>query len=146
MKPLDLSLYKGKTEDEALVDETLKESFSSLLGGVAWTALSRAESAVYIQALQRRGSKPRYVDCKKINTLVRYLKRHKIGIWYGLFSGKVRLLPFTDSAFKAQEDEGNGLALRGLAVLLTPEPHQVIQRRKLGRKRRPILLTGYLGV
>ena len=63
LKPLDLSLYKGKTEDETLVDEALKESFSSLLGGVAWTALSGAESAVYIQALQRRGSKPRYVDC-----------------------------------------------------------------------------------
>ena len=49
------------------------------------------------------------------------MKRHKVGIWYKLFEGKVRLLGFTDCAFKAQDDEGSGLALRGLAVLLTPE-------------------------
>ena len=44
---------------------------------------------------------------------------------YRKFSGDVRLLGFTDSAFKAQENEGSGLALRGLAVLLTGEIRDV---------------------
>ena len=33
----------------------------------------------------------------------------------------LRILRFTDSAFKAQDDENTGLALRGLAALLTSE-------------------------
>ena len=49
------------------------------------------------------------------------MKRHKVGIWYILFSWHVRMLGYTYSAFKAQDDVGSGLALRGLAVPLTPE-------------------------
>ena len=37
---------------------------------------------------------------------------------YPHIRGPVRIVGFTDSAFKAQENEGSGLALRGLAILL----------------------------
>jgi len=121
LKPLELSGLKGNVEDSSLVDQKIQEAFSSLLGGVAWTMLTRAESAVYVQALQRHGSAPRYVDCRRLNVVVRYMKRHKVGLWYKKFNGKVRMLGFTDSAFKTQEEEGSGLALRGLAVLIGPE-------------------------
>ena len=69
-------------DDEALVDAPTHEQFSSLLGQVAWTVLTRADLAVYIQALQRRGSGPRVVDCRRLNLVVRYLKRHRIGLKY----------------------------------------------------------------
>jgi len=40
---------------------------------------------------------------------------------YEAIIGDIRILGFTDSAFKALEDEGSGLALRGLAILLTSD-------------------------
>ena len=60
-------------------------------------------------------------DCRRINVLVRHLTRHKQGLWYEAVTGNIRLLGFTDSAFKAQESEGSGLALRGLAIVIAPE-------------------------
>jgi len=61
------------------------------------------------------------VDCKRINIVLRYLVKERIGVHYRPLEGPVRLLGFTDSAFKALNDEGSGLALRGLAVVLTTE-------------------------
>ena len=40
---------------------------------------------------------------------------------YEAVIGDIRIVGFTDSAFKALEDEGSGLALRGLAILLTSD-------------------------
>ena len=96
-------------------------AFSSGLGGAAWTALTRADMAIHIQALQRRGAGPRVVDLKRLNVVLRYLKRHQVGIFYGKVPEPYRLTGYTDAAFKAQEDEGSGLAIRGLAVVLTTQ-------------------------
>ena len=41
-------------EDETLCDTILREVYRSVLGTVAWTVLTRAELAVFVQALQRR--------------------------------------------------------------------------------------------
>ena len=83
--------------------------------------MARADMAVYIQALQRRGASPRAVDCRRLNLVCRYLCRHRAGIWYGRVPEPWRLVGFTDSAFRAQDDEASGLALRGLAVVLTTD-------------------------
>jgi hypothetical protein len=120
LHPLAVGHLKGTVETE-LVDDSLKSQFHSLLGGVAWTVLTRAEIAIYVQALQRRASAARVCDCRRINTVLRFLKRHKNGIMYPCIVGPVRLVGFTDSAFKAMENEGSGLALRGLAILLCAE-------------------------
>jgi hypothetical protein len=119
LKPLVLGAYKGK-DDQDLAPE-MAGPFVSLLGGAAWTVLTRGDLAVYIQALQRRGGQPRITDCRKLNLVVRFLGRHKIGVMYRRLDGDIRLLGFSDSAFKAQEDEGSGLAIRGLAVLLAAD-------------------------
>ena len=66
-----------KADPNNLVDEEMKASFDSLLGGVAWVVITRGDVAVYVQALQRRGSAPRVLDCRRINLVVRYLQRHK---------------------------------------------------------------------
>ena len=50
LKPMDVSHLKA-TLDEHDVDSATHGSYSSLLGGVAWTVLARADAAIYIQAL-----------------------------------------------------------------------------------------------
>ena len=122
LKQLVLTKYY-KHDDGELVDEETHAAYSSLLGGVAWLALTRADAAIYIQALQRHASKPRLKDCRGLNTVTRFVQKNKLGIWYGRIpSSQYRLLGFTDAAFKAQEGESTGLALRGLAILLTEDP------------------------
>ena len=123
LHPIDLSGTRGQ-DDEQEVGEGLHSEFSSLLGGVAWTVLTRAEIAIYVQALQRRSHSCRLKDCRRVNVVLRYLKRHKHGIMYPRLGERVRIIGFTDSAFKTQEGEGSGLALRGLAVMLANEIDQ----------------------
>ena len=118
--PMQLGGIRGRDELE-FADEDLKEKFDSLLGGAAWTVLTRGDVAIYIQALQRRSAATRIVDLRRLNLVVRYLKRHQIGVKYPYLQGPVRLLGFTDSAFKAQEGESSGLAIRGLAILLASD-------------------------
>ena len=81
--------------------------------------LTRADLAAYVQALQRRASTPRVTDCKKFNLVVRYAKRHKVGIWYCELKGELRLVCWSDAAFQAIPEEGSGLALRGCCIILT---------------------------
>ena len=120
IKAISADLFTGKPEDE-LADKILAGLYISVLGGVAWMILTRADLAVYVQALQRRASNPRITDCKRLNLIVRYAKRHKVGIWYEKLDGPVRLVCWSDAAFKAIPDEGSGLALRGCCVMLTTD-------------------------
>ena len=66
---MNLSALSG-LDDEAEVNEAVYSEYSSNLGGAAWTVLTRADTAIYIQALQRRGAKPRVIDCKRLNLVV----------------------------------------------------------------------------
>ena len=117
LQQMNLSHLKGCADGDS-VDQTTHSAFQSLLGGAAWTALTRADAAVYMQALQRRAHAPRVVDCRRLNILVRYLKRESGAIRYVQIPEPHKLVGFSDSAFKAQEGESSGLALRGLAVVL----------------------------
>ena len=91
----------------------------SLLGGLAWLVLTRVDLAVYVQALQRRAHSPRVVDFKRLNTVVRYSRRKRVGIFYGpLDMSKLCITVFSDAAFKAVPEESSGLALRGCVILL----------------------------
>ena len=119
---LDLSSY-AKQDENMYVREDTHSAYSSLLGGAAWLVLTRSDGSIYIQALQRHASKPRLKDCRRLNIVVRFLKRNKLGVWYErINSDWIRILGFTDAAFKAQEGESTGLALRGLAVLIAADP------------------------
>ena len=117
-----MSHPRGDQTSEDLVDEEMHEAYSSLLGGVAWLALTRADVAVWTQALQRRGHAPRHVDCYRLNKVLSWIKRHPLGIMYRRIEcERVRILGFTDAAYKTQPDDNTALALRGLAVLLAPD-------------------------
>ena len=81
------------------VSEVTHGLYRQLLGAVAWTMLTRADLAIYVQALQRRCAKPRVVDVRRLNLVVRYLKRHLIGIRYPPVPQPWRLAGISDSAF-----------------------------------------------
>ena len=49
---VDISSLKGK-DDNLLVDQPMHTAFSSGLGGAAWTALTRADMAIYISKRYR---------------------------------------------------------------------------------------------
>ena len=68
--PIDSTLFTGK-DDEALCDPQLHEAYRSVLGAVAWIVLTRAELAVYVQALQRRAHASRITDCKRLSVVIR---------------------------------------------------------------------------
>ena len=65
------------------------------------TVLTRAELAVYVQSLQRRAHAFRIKDCKKLNLVIRYMKRHKRGLKPVALQHPLKLPGFTDAAFKA---------------------------------------------
>ena len=48
--PIDANTLSGKDED-ALCEFAVHDAYRSVLGAVAWTVLTRAELAVYVQAL-----------------------------------------------------------------------------------------------
>ena len=49
------------------------------------------------------------------------MKRHKCGLNSVTLQHPLKLTAFTDAAFKAQLEEATGLALRGLAAVLTQD-------------------------
>ena len=99
-------------DDETEVSPTIAAAYMSVLGAVAWTVITRADVCIYVQALQRRAHKPRLIDCKKLNLVVRYLRKHQMGLWYCNMDGYKRIVCWSDSAFKAIPEEGSGLASR----------------------------------
>ena len=117
IKPIDVHSLQGKGE-ESSCDTAMHDAYRSVLGAVAWTVLTRAELAVYVQALQRRAHAPGIKDCKRLNVVIRYMKRHKRGLKSIALQHPLELVAFTDVAFQAQPEEPTGLALRGLAAVL----------------------------
>ena len=120
LKPLDASMWKGLPEESA-ANPKLLSLYQSLLGGVAWMAMTRVDVVVYIQSLQRHAHAPRVVDLKRLNTVARFIRKKRVGLWYANIRGPTKLMCFSDAAFKALVEESSGLALRGCAILLTAD-------------------------
>ena len=117
IKPIDPDSLIGKDE-ESFCDVALHEAYGSVLRAVACTVLTRAELAVYVQALQRRAHAPRIEDCKRLGIVIRYVKRHTCVLKSFALQRPFKFVAFTDAAFKAQPQESIGLALRGFAAVL----------------------------
>eukprot|EP00973_Karenia_brevis_P059965 8344233-Karenia_brevis.AAC.1 len=62
MQPITVEGFKEKQPEEE-VDDIHQTLFMSRLGGAAWLVLTRANRAVYVQALQRGAHKPRAQGC-----------------------------------------------------------------------------------
>ena len=117
LKEIDRDMFKSVGENDQVSDEA-SNAFSSLLGGVAWLCLSNAAIAIYVQSLQRHGQAPRGCDMKRLNLVVRWVKKHKTGIMFKRIKGPLRLVVVSDAAFKSIPDESSGLALRGAVIIL----------------------------
>ena len=120
LRPLEASLWSG-LEPESLAPPPLIALYQSLLGGVAWMVLTRPDVAVYVQSLQRHAATPRIIDLKRLNVVVRFIKAKVVDIWYPRLKGPVKLMAFSDAAFKTLPEESSGLALRGCCVLLVQD-------------------------
>ena len=103
LKDIDEALYSNLA-DETLVSQEYHACYMSLLGSVAWLTLTMAVISVYRQACQRRAHAPRAIDCKRLNTLLKYVRRNGIGIWFRKVARPFRLVGVTDAAFKTQPE------------------------------------------
>lgn len=65
-------------EDEAApCDTVLHAVYRFVLGAIAWTVLTRAELAAYVQALQMRAHAFGIKGCRRFNFVIRHMERHK---------------------------------------------------------------------
>ena len=76
----------------------------------------RLDACVFIVALQRAASKCQVKHVQSLNRLVVWMKNNPQRLTYRPLKGKLRLLTFSDSAFKKEEETGH--ALKGTLVLL----------------------------
>ena len=94
-------------------------AYMSLLGGVAWVVNTRADVAIFVGALQRVAKSPRYVDIKRLNIVLKFLKRHPIETKFKTIKGPLRIVAISDSAFKRQDE--SPLACRGSMIVLSAD-------------------------
>ena len=127
--PILPELLHGK-DDEEECNQVVHDAYRSVLGAVAWTVLTRPDLAIYVQALQRQSHAPRIRHARKLNVLIRWMKKNPCGLKSLEIKHPLKLTAFTDAAFKAQPEESTGLALRGLVAVLqedicTDKPHSM---------------------
>ena len=71
-----LSLASLPSDEEAdVTDADMMSSYSSLIGGAAWTSLTRSDVAVHIGMLQRNAHAPKVKHFRALNTVVKWMKR-----------------------------------------------------------------------
>ena len=113
--PLDAN---STTPDDNDADEAETEAFNSLLGGLGWLLVTRADISPYVGFLQRLGRKPKRKHLKMINKVLRYCKRRSATICYRRLPNKPYLLVVADSAYQSKDDDSDCIALRGFFIFL----------------------------
>ena len=101
---------------ESLRSEHDIAAYMSLLGAAAWIVNTRAEVAIFVGALQSVAKSPKYVDLKRLNVILKYIKRHPTETVFKQFDGNLRICAISDSAFKRQDERP--LACRGSLITL----------------------------
>ena len=96
---------------ESFCGETDTAAYMSLLGGVAWVVNTRAGIAIFVGALHRVATTPQYIDMKRLNTVLRLMKKHRLETIFKRFTGPLKIIAVSDSAFKRQDE--SPLACRG---------------------------------
>eukprot|EP00973_Karenia_brevis_P077827 10815381-Karenia_brevis.AAC.1 len=102
--------------DDESVSEKQKVAYWSLVGGIAWTLVTRADVAVYCGYLQRNSKDPKIKHIKQCNRLLRHMKRTSCKILYKEVPEPHVLYNITDSAYRAQDVDC--LALRAVIIAL----------------------------
>jgi len=113
-----IDMPKGSPEYQE-VDEATQASYWSLVGGVAWTTLTRGDVPVNVGHLQRQVKKPLWRHVKQVNSVVRWMKRTPCVLTYRPVPMPWAMITFPDSAYRAMEVDC--LALRAAVVLVANE-------------------------
>ena len=121
LKLIDIAVYRGK-DPETRLDEHSETLFRSLLGAVAFAVLTRVDIAVFVVALQRMAAKATVLHIKRLNVIVRYMKRTPKKLVYVRLNAEVCLLGQGDSAFKKEEETGH--ALKGGIFMLIEKKYR----------------------
>ena len=100
------------TDPEAALSEDLKNLFWGLLGALSWLQQTRADIAPFIGYLQREAHKPTIHQVKQANKVLRYVRRVKSGIIYKRLTPPLKMVTVADSAYKANDDLSECIALR----------------------------------
>ena len=113
LKPLvHADLRKGK--EDALSDES-HSLYLSLLGALAYLALTRLDIIVFIAALQRYNHKPQTIHARRLNSVVRWVQRKPVSLTYLSMTPTGNfVVGISDAAFKKEDDEAT--AMRGCVV------------------------------
>ena len=127
LKPIDPVHIRGK-DPETSLDAALELLFRSLLGAVAFAVLTRMDIAVFVVALQRMAAKATILHIKRLNVIVRYMKRNPRRLVYERLDSEVCLLGQGDSAFKKEEETGH--ALKGGVFMLIEKKYREGHRAK----------------
>jgi Reverse transcriptase (RNA-dependent DNA polymerase) len=98
------------------LDSELHSKFLSLLGGLSWLLQTRADVAIYIQALQRASKSPTQEHLWRVNKVLKWVKRRPSCLLFKKLQPPLRVLVLSDAAFR--KEDSTGLAMRGAFVLL----------------------------
>ena len=110
-----ISLDKAKGDDEDLDSET-QGLYWSLLGGLAWLTVTRADIAVHVGYLQRHTHDTQWRHVRALNTVVKWTRRRSCVIRYESVPSPWAVTSLPDSAFAAQEPDC--LAIRAVIVMI----------------------------
>jgi len=103
-------------DDESTPQEA--EAFVSLLGALAWLLMTRSDISPYVGYMQRLAGKPRKRHLRMISQVLKYVKRVSTGLLYKRLLGKPYLLCVADSAYQANDNRTDCIALRGYFIFL----------------------------
>eukprot|EP00971_Amphidinium_carterae_P009693 191155-Amphidinium_carterae.4 len=106
------ALRRAKQHPQAALGKEDYKTFRTLLGQLSWLVQSRPEAAVTTSCLQSVANNPTGDSLQQAVLLLRWLKRHRVNMYFPAFAGPVRLVLFTDAAFKP-EDLSKPVARRG---------------------------------
>ena len=111
---------------ESLCSQDVHQSYWSVLGAIAFAALTRPDIGVFISALQRHSQTPKIIHAKRLNAVVRWAQRNPRKIVYKPLDKQQRpagtiiathLREYSDAAFKKEEHSGH--SMRGAVYIRT---------------------------
>ena len=109
-----------QTPKQPLNEEQLS-LYMSGLGSLAWLVQTRADVAIYIQALQRATKKATVSHMLRLNTVIRWCRRKAVHLAFAhLGTAELKVLIVSDAAFRREDN--SGLAMRG-ALIAIAENH-----------------------
>jgi hypothetical protein len=116
LRLIDETGIKG-LPDESSTTDTYGSLYRSLLGAIAWICQTRPDIYVFVVSLQRHNQAPQCIHIRRLNTLLRWIKRRNASLVYKCHAFNIITVKcISDAAFKGEDV--TALAMRGGIVAL----------------------------